>query len=70
MQIITKGGKLFCTTMRHYPPEIVAQIKKAGYRVKEKDVGENGRDLRGVREAYDDLGRKGKKGAGRSAHAV
>lgn len=38
MQIISKGGNVFCTTVRHYPPEIVAQMKKAGYRVKEKDV--------------------------------
>lgn len=70
MQIITKGGQVFCTTVRHYPPEIVAQMKKAGYRVKEKDVEENGRDLRGLREAHDDLGRKGKKGAGSAAYAV
>jgi len=34
-QVITKGGKVICTTSTPYPPEIIKQMKKAGYRVKE-----------------------------------
>lgn len=40
-QIITKDKRVICTTKTPYPPEIVAQMKKAGYKVKE--VKENGK---------------------------
>lgn len=35
MQIISKGGKVFCRTSVHYDAEIVKAMKKAGYKVKE-----------------------------------
>ena len=35
MQVIKKDGKVYCTTTIHYPPEVVKQMKKAGYRVTE-----------------------------------
>ena len=35
-QIITKNGRVYCTTAVPYPPEVVAQMKKAGYKVKEE----------------------------------
>ena len=38
-QIITKDGKVMCTTSIPYPPEIIKQMKKAGYKVKEVDDG-------------------------------
>ena len=34
-QIISKDGKVFCVTSIPYPVEVVKQMKKAGYRVKE-----------------------------------
>lgn len=34
-QIITKAGKVYCITTVPYPPEVVKQIKKAGFRVRE-----------------------------------
>ena len=34
MQTITKTGKTYCQTAVDYPPEIVRQMKKAGYRIK------------------------------------
>lgn len=34
-QIITKDRVVKCVTKVPYPPEIVAQMKKAGYKVKE-----------------------------------
>lgn len=41
MQVIKKDGKVYCTTTIHYPTEVVKQMKKAGYRVTEKE-GKNG----------------------------
>ena len=35
-QIITKDGKVMCVRNAPYPPEIVKQMKKAGYKVKEE----------------------------------
>lgn len=35
MQTISKNGKVYCQTAVDYPPEIVRQMKKSGYRVKE-----------------------------------
>lgn len=37
MQIVSKGGKIYCRTTVHYPPEVVRSMKKAGYTVKEID---------------------------------
>lgn len=34
-QTITKDGKVFCVTSAPYPAEVVKQMKKAGYKVKE-----------------------------------
>ena len=34
-QIISKDGKVFCTTSVPYPSEIIKQMKKSGYKVKE-----------------------------------
>ena len=40
-QIVTKDGKVMCTTSIPYPAETIKQMKKAGYRVKtiEDDKG-------------------------------
>lgn len=35
MYIVTKDNKIYCQTTVPYPPEIVKQMKKAGYKVKE-----------------------------------
>lgn len=35
MQIISKGGRVFCKTPVHYPADVVKSMKKAGYKVKE-----------------------------------
>lgn len=35
MQIVSKGGRVFCRASVHYPAEIVKSMKKAGYKVKE-----------------------------------
>lgn len=35
MQIISKKGTVFCVTKSHYTAEIVREMKKAGYTVKE-----------------------------------
>lgn len=35
MQTITKTWKTYCQTAVDYPPEIVRQMKKAGYRVRQ-----------------------------------
>ena len=35
IQIISKGNKVYCKTTVPYPPEIIRQMKKAGYKVKE-----------------------------------
>ena len=35
MQIIVKDKKVICKTDVPYPKEIIQQIKKAGYKVKE-----------------------------------
>lgn len=37
MQIISKDKRVLCVTSVPYPPEIVAQMKKAGYKVKESN---------------------------------
>lgn len=37
MQIITRGGKVMCRASIHYSEDIVKQMKKAGYKVKEVD---------------------------------
>ena len=34
-QIITKDRKVYCETTVPYPPEVIKQMKKAGYKVKE-----------------------------------
>ena len=34
-QIIKKDGVVVCVTTVQYPPEIISQMKKAGYKVKE-----------------------------------
>lgn len=34
-QIVSKDGIVYCETTVPYPPEIVASMKKAGYKVKE-----------------------------------
>lgn len=39
-QIISKDGVIKCTTTIPYPPEIVKQMKKAGYKVKEAQADE------------------------------
>ena len=35
MQTISKNGKVYCQTTVDYPPEVVQQMKKSGYRVRE-----------------------------------
>lgn len=35
MQIISKDRRVVCQTMVHYPEDVIKEIKKAGYRVKE-----------------------------------
>lgn len=37
MQTISKGGIVYCVTSVPYPEEIVKSMKKAGYRVKNKE---------------------------------
>ena len=40
-QIITKNGAVVCTrTFDHYTPEVVKQMKKAGYKVTTKNKKE------------------------------
>lgn len=34
-QIITKDGKVYCVTTVPYPAEIIKDMKRAGYKVKE-----------------------------------
>ena len=36
-QIITKDGKVMCTTYTPYPEDTIKQMKKAGYRIKNVD---------------------------------
>ena len=36
-QIISKDGKVVCVTSTPYPPEIIKDMKKAGYKVKVVD---------------------------------
>lgn len=36
-QIISKDNKVKCVTTIPYPPEIIKQMKKAGYKVKVED---------------------------------
>ena len=36
-QIISKNGKVLCVTTAPYSKEIVKQMKKAGYKVTEKE---------------------------------
>ena len=35
MQIVSKGGKVYCQTEVPYPSEIIRSMQQAGYRVKE-----------------------------------
>lgn len=35
IQIITKDNKVICTTTVPYPPQIIRDLKKAGYKVRE-----------------------------------
>ena len=35
IQTIIKDGKVYCATSVPYPPEVIRQMKKAGYKVKE-----------------------------------
>lgn len=37
IQIISKNGVVKCTTSIPYPDAIIAQMKKAGYRVRTKE---------------------------------
>ena len=49
MQIISKGGRVYCRTFADYPAEIVKNMKSAGYKVKEvkeKEVVDNGKEKR------------------------
>ena len=34
-QIISKDGRVLCVTSVPYSPEVIKQMKKAGYKVKE-----------------------------------
>ena len=34
-QKIMKDGKVFCVTAVYYSPEVIKQMKKAGYKMKE-----------------------------------
>ena len=36
-QIISKDGRIVCTTSVPYPTAVVKEMKKAGYKVVEKD---------------------------------
>lgn len=36
-QTIKKDGKVFCATSVPYPVEVIKQMKKAGYKVKENE---------------------------------
>ena len=33
-QIISRGGVVYCTTTVPYPPDIISDMKKAGYKIK------------------------------------
>ena len=37
IQIISKNGKVLCTTTVPYPKEIIKQMKNSGYKVIEKE---------------------------------
>ena len=37
VQIISKNGKVLCTTTVPYSKEIIKQMKKSGYKVVEKE---------------------------------
>lgn len=36
IQIVSRNGKVFCTTSVPYPKDVVDNMKKAGYKVTEK----------------------------------
>lgn len=36
-QIITKDGKVYCTTTAPYSKETIKQMKKAGFKIQEKE---------------------------------
>lgn len=36
-QTITKDGKTYCVTTVPYPPVVIKSMKKAGYRVRERE---------------------------------
>ena len=49
IQIITKNNKVLCKTTVPYPPQVIREMKKAGYKIKE------------VIESPDDLKEKGER---------
>ena len=40
-QIISKDGRIVCTTSVPYPAAVVKEMKKAGFKVVEKDGADN-----------------------------
>lgn len=36
-QVITKDGKVFCTTTVPYPTAVIKEMKKAGFKIKEEN---------------------------------
>lgn len=34
VQIISRGGVVYCTTTVPYPPNIISDMKKSGYKIK------------------------------------
>ena len=34
VQIISRGGVVYCTTTVPYPPDIISDMKKVGYKIK------------------------------------
>lgn len=45
VQIISKNGKVLCTTTVPYSKEIIKQMKKSGYKVVEKEQSKNSKTL-------------------------
>lgn len=39
-QVVSKDGRAVCTTTVPYPADVVAKMKKAGYKVKNLDEAE------------------------------
>lgn len=38
-QIISKDGRVICVTSTPYPPDVIKDMKRAGYKVKEVKNG-------------------------------